>query len=104
MWPFVQLFEDPVRLSKHPLPGKWLDDASDISRSDVSRAEDGLNRDILAVNSPTPIYYYTMAVFRVIGEALHYVCLTIAAWIGIGACSACGQLLLWVLHPCGWLS
>ncbi|GHJ85244.1 hypothetical protein NliqN6_1646 [Naganishia liquefaciens] len=33
-----------------------------------------------------------MAVFRAIGEALHYVCLSIAAWIGIGACSACDNL------------
>ena len=76
------------------MPGKWPDDASDVSRSEIFMAEDGLHHDILVDATRTTFYFYILAVVTAISQALRYICFPVVAWIGIGTCSACGKSFL----------
>lgn len=87
MWTFAGLFESSARRSKRPLPGKWPDDASDTSFSDLSLMEDGMLDDQWFDAVHNRLFSFLWVIF----STMQCLYCSFMGWIHGGPCAACGE-------------
>lgn len=94
MWDFAWLFGTTAHPARRPYPGKWPDDATDSSFSDMSIVlDEGRTEDLWLVVACGKV----SVVFR----AVQYVWVSLLTWMGLGPCATCGtRSLLQQIQKC----